>query len=391
MASFTHRLAKLLLAAVALSTLREANGAEAQDEVRAPPLVYIGSRESGADAGITAARFDPTKGSLVSLGIIAKVERPTWLLPSPHRSILYSVSEVGNDGHGEGSVLSFSVDKQSGQLVPISKVGSGGGGATHLAINMGALPPAMLVANYGTGQVSVVPMASGGVLEPVISSQTDTGRGPTEHQRSAHPHGIAVDLTGRYVLVSDLGADRIFVYRFDPVNRSISPGDPAFVATPTGSGPRHIVFQKDGRFVYANAELTGDLLVYEWNADSGRLTSRAIVKTRKKGYSGELSSSELLFSGDGKFLYVANRGEDALVVFAASAQNGSLQEIQRIPSGGKSPVSFAIDPSGQWLAVANEASNMVFVFSRDSVSGKLAPSGHALSAPRPTSVAFLLK
>ncbi len=352
-------------------------------------LLYIGTRAEGADSGIVAAQFDSISGEIRSLGLAAPVVHPTWVVANPHRPIIYSVSEVGNDGSTPGSVLSFAADKATGKLTPIASVGSGGGGATFLALGAKVLPTHLFVANYGGGSVGVVPLGPAGALGAITSLVRETGSGPSPRQRSPHPHGIALDPSGRYVLVADLGADHVFVHRFEARTQTLGPALPGSAALRPGSGPRHVVFSPDGRFVYVNAELTGEIAVFRWDAKRSRLIPQRAIATRPAGYAGELSSAELAVSPDGRFLYLSNRGEDAVVVFAARA-DGNLQEVQRLPSGGRSPTSFAIDPSGGWLLVTNEATGLS-VFRRDRRSGRLTATASKMAVAHPVSVAFLLK
>jgi 6-phosphogluconolactonase len=353
-------------------------------------ILYVGTRADGPGAGITALRFDPVTGRLSDLGLAVEVARPTWLLASPHRAIVYSVSEVGNDGKAQASVYSFSADAETGRLTQISKVASGGGGATHLLLDAKTLPPTILVSNYG-GQVSAVPLGHDGVLGAVSSVQTDVGSGPLPRQSSAHPHGTAIDATGRFVFVSDLGADRIFIYRLDPATRTLTPARHPSVALQPGSGPRHIVFHPSDRFAYANDELTGTITLLGWDAKAETLSVLKDIPTRGPGYAGEISSGELMLSPDGRFLTVSSRGEDVLIVYAVDAATGDLREIERLPSGGKAPASFVEDQSGRWLVAANEESGTLTVFARDKSTGRLKRTGEAFPQSRPTGIAFLLQ
>lgn len=351
------------------------------------PLVYLGTRAEGVGNGIFAARFDEKTGRLTPLGLAAEIERPTWLRASPHHSFLYAVSETGNDGKSEASLYSLSADRQTGKLTVVSKVGSGGGGATHFVLEPKSRT--FLVANYGTGQVSAIPLNPQAVLGTVTSVQSDTGSGPHPRQKSPHAHGVAVDPTGHFVLVADLGADRIFIYRLDPVSRQLTPGDPAFVSTGPGSGPRHLVFSANGKFVYVNTELSSQVVTFRWNAAAGKLEPIDTISTLSPGFKGLSGAGELSSSADGKYLYASNRGEDTIVVYRANPDTGALMEIQRLSSGGKSPWNFSIDYSGRWFLAANEGSDLVSVFKRDPASGKLSPTDESLASPHPSSIAFL--
>ena len=92
---------------------------------------------------------------------------------------------------------------------------------------------------------------------------------------------------------------------------------------------------------------------------------------------------------DGRFVYVENRGENALVVYRVNADTGELSPVQRIASGGDKPWGFGIDASGRWLLVANQRSGKVNVFSIDAASGRLADTGQSTDVTDPSSVAFV--
>lgn len=349
-------------------------------------LVYIGAHAAGAGQGVNAARFYPADGRLDGLGLAAQSEQPTWLVVHPKSSVLYAVSEVGNDGKTEASVHSFRIDAKSGHLTLLNTVGSGGGGATHLAL--GDRPAALFVANYGGGQVSTLPVRSDGALDKPSSVQATYGKGPTPRQQSPHPHGVTVDPSGRFVLAPDLGADRVFVYRVDPRTGTLTAAQTPFEATPPGSGPRHLVFTPNGRLAFLNTELDAQIRAYAWDAEAGRLRFLGSRPTAAPGYTGPRSAAGIAVSRDSRFLYASNRGEDVLVVYAIDAATGTLTEVQRLASGGKNPTGLTLHRSGRWMLVANEASDAVTVFAVDARSGRLTATGQALATPHPVQSAF---
>lgn len=348
-------------------------------------LFYIGAKGSGPGQGIFAATLDPHTGKLSSRGLAVQAERPTWLAVGAHASTLYAVSEIGNDGAVEGRVSSYRIDRATSALTPINTVGSGGGGATHLALD--ARLGALFVANYGGGTIAALPIRADGGLEPPSSIQTTAGTGPSPRQKSPHPHGVTLDPSGRFLLAPDLGADRIFVYRIGAKTRALSPAQPPYATAPAGSGPRHLVFSPDGRTAFVNTELDAVIRSYAWNAKTGQLRALAATPTTSPGFTGPRSAGEILLSADGRFLYASHRGENALIVYRTHA--GRLAELQRLPSGGKVPGHFAIDPTGRWLVVANEGDSAINVFAVNVGDGKLTPTPEAISTPSPVNIVFM--
>lgn len=356
-------------------------------EAQAPETFVIGTHGGDSDQGLFSADLDAASGRLSSLRPAAGIVRPTWQVAAPDGAVVYSVSETGNDGRSQASVYSLGFDRNSGKLTILNQVGSGGGGATYLALDPRS--KTLFVANYGTGTVAALPVLADGRLGPAASVQKDIGSGPSPRQKSAHAHSVAIDPSGRFLLVADLGADRIFIYRFDPATRQLTPAATPYVATPPGSGPRHMAFGHDGRFLFVDSELSGEVSAYRWNGAAGTLRLVQTLSAFPSDYQGNKSAAELAVSKDGRFLYVSTRNNDMLVVYAISRSNGHLREIQRLPAGGKTPWSFALSPDGAWLVVANEASNRVDLFGVDRNSGRLTATGQSLSVPTPVSIAFI--
>ena len=173
-------------------------------------LVYFGTHANAVYGG----RLDDRTGKLSLTGPAVDVERPTWLMPGRDRSILYAVSETGNDGKSQANVYALAGNPKTGELRVLNKVASGGGGATHLALDRRSRT--VFVANFGTGTVAALPILADGSLATATSVQADYGTGPHPRQTSPHAHGVTVDPSGHFLLVPDLGADRTFVYRFGP-------------------------------------------------------------------------------------------------------------------------------------------------------------------------------
>ncbi len=361
-------------------------GAPASAKPQPQHTVFFGTHGNGPGQGIFSARFDPASGTLVPLGLAAEIARPTWQVASPDRPILYSVSETGNDGKSEASIYALSIDKASGKLTVVSQVGSGGGGATHLSLDPRS--HTLFVANYGTGTISALPVHADGTLGSAVSTQQQVGSGPNKRQKSAHAHSVAIDPGGLYLLSADLGADKVFVYRFDATTRQLTPAATPFLVAPPGSGPRHIAFAPNGRFAFIDSELSGEVTAYGWDRVAGVLNPIQTVAAFPADYAGDRSAAEIAVSQDGRFLYLTTRNSDQLIGYAIDATTGRLTEIQRQPAGGKTPWSFSLSPDGRWLLVANEASNLITEFKVDRRSGKLTATGRTLDVPTPVSVTF---
>lgn len=349
-------------------------------------LAYVGTQGSGPGQGVVGVRLDPQTGALTSLGVVAEIERPTWVLADPAHHRLFAVSETGNDGVTHGTVSGFAYDPTTGVLSPKGKADSGGGGPTHLAVS--ADGRALFVANYGTGQVSAIPVAVDGTLAARPASvDTHQGSGPHKRQKGPHAHGVTLDPTGRWVLSPDLGADKVFVYRFDAAKGTLAPAPEPFAVLPPASGPRHITFAPDGRHAFLITEMGGSIVSFGWDAGRGRLTPLATTQLDAADFAGTRSGSEIAVSRDGRFLYAGNRAANRIQVYAVR-QNGGLTPVDAVDCGGQVPWGFSLSRDGKWLVVANQGSGHLAVFAVDRANGKLTATGDGLDLARPTSISF---
>ncbi|MFJ9541431.1 lactonase family protein [Streptomyces sp. NPDC101225] len=375
----------MTMSAAAAAPLLSGTPAAAAGRDRPGDLLYIGTWGQGQ---VHAVRFDPDRGTMTSLGSVAQVTS-NWVTTHPTRPILYVAgSEQG------GYIRVFRIDDASGALhqldeITVESVPTGSGGLSYMGLTRNA--DTLLVADFAAGSAVTVPVGSDGGLRAVASVVQDVGSGPNPRQAGPHPHSVVVDPSRRYALVADFGADRVFVYDYDPTTHRMSagtPDGPGSFATAPGSGPRRLAFHPNGRTLYLLNELTADLQVLGWDSRQGELTGHQILTTDSADHTGTTSAAELAVSRDGRYLYTSNRGENALVVFSVDPATDLLTEIQRIPCAGVTPWSFALHPGGRWLFVANEASGSLNLFAVDRVSGHLTDTGTSLAVPNPDCVAF---
>jgi 6-phosphogluconolactonase len=193
---------------------------------------------------------------------------------------------------------------------------------------------------------------------------------------------------GRWLLVADLGLDQILSYRVDEVKGTLSAGDPPFTKLAPGSGPRHLVFGKDGRFAYVISEMLATVTVFRYDSARGSLQELQTAQVTAEGYTGPKSAAEIAADPAGKFLYASNRGDGTIAVFRIDGDRGTLTLVERVSTEGKSPRSFAIDPSGAFLFAANQDSGNVVVFRIDPATGRLTPAGSVLEVASPVCIVF---
>ena len=354
-------------------------------------LVFIGTYTGKGSQGIYSYSFDPASGTAMPLGLAAESPNPSFLAADPQGRFLYAVNEV-NDFNGKptGAVSAFSIDRRTGKLTLLNQVSSLGAGPAHISLDRAGRY--VLIANYDGGSVAVYPILQDGKLGSHSAFQQQAGSSADkERQEGPHAHSIVASYDDRFIFAADLGADKVFIYRFDNKNGAMSPNDPGFAKVAPGSGPRHLVFGNSGKFLYLANELAGTVTVFAYDPRSGTLQSKQTVSALPDKFHGENTEAEIVVDSTGKFLYVSNRGDETnnITVFRISATDGTLTFVQRVPSGGKAPRNFAIDPSGRWLLAANQDSNDIQIFRVDQATGQLSPTTKISGIVAPVCVVFV--
>ncbi|HEX6636181.1 MAG TPA: lactonase family protein [Steroidobacteraceae bacterium] len=344
-------------------------------------LVYIAT-QNPEKMGITVAEFDSATGTLSTPRMAVPTRDPAHFTLSADGRHLY----MCNTGT-PGGVSAFSVNRESGTLTLQNYIESKGRGPSYVSVD--ATGRYVLDANYGGGYVEVLSLNGDGSLKARVAIVEHTGSS-THPQRQTKPyaHWIRTDPTNQFALVADLGIDQIVVYRFDAETGALTANDPPAAKMSPGSGPRHLAFHPNGKWVYAVQEISNEVLSFRWDSGKGTLTQFQAVKTLADDFKDPNTAAEIAVRPDGRFLYVSNRGEDSVVVYAIDAGSGQLTFKQRVPSGGKVPRYFSFDPSARWLVVANQEGGNVVVFSIDPDTGELQQRGQPVSLPKPMGVVF---
>lgn len=280
------------------------------------------------------------------------------------------------------------MDRETGRLRLLNQVSSAGPGPCHLAVDASGRD--VLVANYTGGSVAVLPIRTDGSLGEATARVQHTGSSVNPNrQREPHAHCVALSPDNRFAFVADLGIDQVKSYRFDPVRGTLTANDPAFVALPPGSGPRHLAFHPDGRHAYVINELLSTVTVLDYAAPTGAFSLRQTVSALPDGFTGRSTAAEIAVHPSGKFAYGSNRGQDSVAVLTIAAGTGELTPIQQARTGGKTPRHIAIDPSGHYLWAENQDSGNITIFKIDEQTGRLNPTGQVLPVGSPVCVEFL--
>ncbi len=337
--------------------------------------------EMGHGTGIGLLGFDPATGVIRPPAGSTEARNPSYLALSADSAKLYAVDE-----REIGGVVAFARDPDSGELRRLNQQPTGGAHPCHLSLD--PTERFLLVANYSGGNVSVFPVAEDGSIEP--PSQVLAHEGKSVHpdrQEGPHPHMVASSPDGDFVYVTDLGIDQIIRYRLDEKTGTL--GDPLITDVTPGMGPRHFAFSPDGASMVVIGELDSTLVSFAIGAH-GALTAVASVSTLPAGFSGSSTCAHVVFSPDGRFVYGSNRGHDSIAVATFDRESRGLEIVEIVPTGGREPRNFALDPNGNWLLAANQLSDSITVFRRDAESGTLTPTASQIKSPTPVALLFVV-
>lgn len=383
-------------------------------ESPAPLIAYVGTFSSplkdtlptqvdlppGNGRGIHLFEVDRTTGAMTAAGVYELGTSPSCLVLNAAGTRLYSANETDRVGEPvSGTVSAFAVNAKTGKLELLNTVPSGGAGPTYVSIHPSG--KFLLVANYFGGSVAVVPILEDGRLGPASDVKNDEGPlGPTRapnappgsfafsgHDRT-HAHMIQSDPSGRFVLHVDLGQDLIYVWKFDAQAGKLLANDPPTVALPPGDGPRHFHFHPNGQWFYCIQEEGSTIVLFDYDAEKGRLKARQTISTLPPGYAGSNFCSEILVSPDGKFVYAGNRLHDTTAIFQVDL-DGTLKYVDDVPTRGNYPRSFNFDPTGRFLYCCNQRADNMTVFAVNRETGGLTFTGHYTPVGNPSIVVFL--
>jgi 6-phosphogluconolactonase len=351
--------------------------------------VYVGTYTGSASKGIYVFPFDSASGKAGSLELAAETTSPSFLAVDPKQHYLFAANEISNyQGQKSGGISAFALDSKSGKLAFLNEVSSRGAGPCHLAVDKTG--KYVLVANYDSGSIAAFPVEQGGRLGEASSVIQHAGHGPNaERQEGPHAHDITISSDNRFVIANDLGLDQLLVYHFDSTKGTLAANQPAFASVEPGAGPRHSAFHPSGRFFYALNEIAGTISAFNYDAHSGVMRHLQTISTLPADFKDKNDSAEIVVHPSGRFLYGSNRGPDTIAVFAIDSAKGTLKLVETVPTQGKEPRNFAIDPSGKYLLAANQNSNTVVVFRIDPKTGRLTATGQVLEVPSPVCLVFV--
>jgi len=348
-------------------------------------LVFVGcfttAHRKARGTGIDIYRIDSDPGAWRAAGHVPDLVNPSFLITDAARNVLYCA-------HGDCDyATAFAIDAAAGTLRPLGRAATGGVNGVHLALD--PTGKFLVVANYATGSVAVLPIRPDRSLADCTQVLDLPGTiGPNRaEQACAHPHHVVFARSGRFLLVPDKGLDRVFVLGFDAAHGRLALAGQAVLRP--GAGPRHIAFHPDLSFAFLVNELDSTVVTCRWDEDAGVLTPAHIAPTLPPDYFGSSTAAEIAVTPDGRHVYVSNRGHDSIARFAFNQAEGRLDALGWTRANGPDPRFMTLAPDGDSLLVASEQGDTISALVIAAQDGTLTPRGTVLPCASPCTIAFL--
>lgn len=351
----------------------------------------------GNGRGIHIFEVNRATGGLSPAGVYEMGTSPSCLVLSPDKKRLYTGNETERVGLDESGTVSAFAIQQDGSLMLLNSVSSGGKGPAHLSVHPSG--KYVLVANYFGGSVAVLPINEDGRLGEASDLKKDIGKvGPTKATNAppgsyaisghdqTHAHMVEADPSGRFVIHVDLGLDQIYVWKFNEQKGKLEPAGSHVVSIPAGDGPRHFAFHPNKRWIYSVQEEGSTVILFDFNAETGELTSRQTISTLPPRYAGSNFCSEIAISASGRFVYVGNRLHDSIGIFGVG-KDGALSYINEEWTRGDYPRSFSFDPAERFLYCCNQRADHITIFQVER-NGKLIFTGDFVPVGNPSQIIF---
>jgi 6-phosphogluconolactonase len=345
--------------------------------------LLIGTYTKGKSEGIYVYDFNSTTGNATYKSKI-KASNPSFLAISPGQQYVYAAFEDGN-----GSIGAYSFSKKTGELSFINQQSSGGNSPCFVTTDKTG--KWVTAANYGGGSLCLLPVKAGGGLEEAKQVIQHTGSSVNkQRQEKAHVHSTFFSTDNKFLFVPDLGMDKLMIYSFNAAAGKLTDGPQPFVTSPDNGGPRHVTFSPNNKYLYLMEELTGSVVAYKYN--NGKLTNTQTISAAQPDFKGFMGSADIHTSADGKFLYCSNRGDaNTITIFKINPATGKLIVVGYQSTLGKAPRNFSLDPTGNFLLVANQDTDNIIIFKRNKITGLLTDTGKKIEVGNPVCLKWISK
>lgn len=337
---------------------------------------YAGTYTRKTSRGIYRFTLDTEKGQLTASELAAELGNPTYINFNESQDYLYAVAQEDSIG----GVNAFQVNKKTGELTPVNGQLVEGNPPCHLE----AKEDIVVTGNYHKGDIGLHFTNENGEVEKGHFIK-HVGNGPHERQEKPHVHFTGFTPDKKFIVVADLGTDRLVTYKVEDASlKEVN----TFHAKP-GSGPRHIVFHPNKQVAYLLTELSSEVIVLDYDRETGEFTEKQTILAKPADFMKTNDASAIHITSDGKFLYTGNRGHNSVTSFKVDPESGELTLINFTPSRGEWPRDFVLDPTEKFLIASNQHTGNVVLFKRDTETGELEQTDQVIDVPEVVCVKFL--
>lgn len=346
-------------------------------------VLYIGTYSQAGSEGVYVVEIDREAKTSKIVQTVHDKQNPTFLAVHPNQQFLYVAYREGKDETDKnGTIAAYRIDQTTGKLSLLNAHSSMGEGPCHVSVD--PTGKMLFVSNYRGGNLAAFKLNQDGSLaaDPYFAQHEGSSVHP-QRQDAPYMHSMIPSADGKFVYASDLGIDKIMIYKVDGESGALAPAATPFVSSEAGAGPRHFVIHPTIPYAYSVEELSNTVAVYKVDEATGSLTAQGrLAMLSNEIQSEQNTAADIHISKDGKFLYASNRGQDNLVIYRIDAQGGGLTLVGHQPTGGKHPRNFKIDNQGELVFVANMESDNVVVFYQNGNTGELEPAHWEINVPR---------
>ena len=349
-------------------------------------LLFVTCFGQNGGPGIVTFRYDPAGSGYTRVGEVTEgVTSCLHATTDPGQRFLYVADNIDEcDGEKGGAVAAYRIDAGTASLHYLNHRPSGGGAPCY--VNVSADGRFVLVANYGGGRVTVLPVEADGSLGAEVASfQPEI---PADKEKS-NAHCVRLDAANRYVFSTDLGLDRIFIHAFNSKTGALDPAPLPSICTAAGAGPRHLAFLPSGKHLYCMTEYDNTLLAMSSDPKAMEATPDQAEAALPAGADLETYGADVLVHPNGRHLYSTNRGHDSIAIFSIDEKTGRVRPAGHVNSGGSFPWALSLDPTQRFLLVANQKSDRINLFSIGGNGATLTATENTLEIEKPVSFMWI--
>lgn len=340
-------------------------------------VAYVSTYTMKSKNGITIYNVDMKNGTFQEKGSVP-ITNSSYLTCSHNEKFLYSITDMGVKGY---KIL------PDGMLEEINYASINGMRGCYLSTDYD--DNFLFVAGYHDGKITVLRLNDDGSIGDITEEIFVKGMGDVA-ERSFHPHVNCVKMSrdNRYLLAADIGMDHVNVYELNHTTGKLKQID--ILRSDVDSGPRHIIFSKDGRFIYIVHEIKNyiDVYSYTYMENYPEFEKIQTISTVNEYHAGRCVSSALKITNDGAHLISSNAGDNSVVVFDIDKKTGMLSKNFCLPISGSYPKDAALFPDLKHLVSLNHESDTMTFFNADLKNHLIAMCSKEIKIEKPNCIIF---